>query len=209
LFIYCIKGRYDFASSGFSVLFGYKPEWINSIEKNGNFLEDMVHPDDLEVLIKMQIDHSRFIYSLEPKYRNDYSNTYNFRMRNAQKQYLNVTSRQRVIEQDVNGKAWIILGEVNISPDQRPLDDVQKITINLKTGKLIHSQNKLGDDTSLSKREIEILKLVRRGYLSKEIADKLCISFNTVNNHRKNILRKLQVSNSMEAINAAFLNGRL
>ena len=198
------KGRYDFASSGFSDLFGYKPEWINSIEKNGNFLEDMVHPDDLETLIKMQIDHSYFIYSLEPRYRNDYSNTYNFRMRNAQKQYLNVISRQRVIEQDVNGKAWIILGEVNISPDQRPLGDVQKITVNLKTGKIIHFQNRFGDDTSLSKREVEILKLIRKGYLGKEIADKLFISLNTVNNHRKNILRKLQVSNSIEAINATF-----
>jgi DNA-binding NarL/FixJ family response regulator len=201
------KGRYDFASSGFSDLFGYKPEWIRSIEKNGNFLEDMVHPDDLETLIKMQIDHSHFIYSLEPEYRNDYSNTYNFRMRNTQKQYLNVISRQRVIEQDVNGKAWIILGEVNISPDQRPLSDVQKITVNLKTGKFIHSEDTLEDGTSLSKREMEILKLIRKGYLSKEIADKLFISLNTVNNHRKNILRKLQVSNSIEAINATFNKG--
>ena len=201
------REKYDFASSGFSDLFGYKPEWIRSIEKNGNYLEDMVHPDDLETLIKMQIDHSHFIYNLEPKYRNDYSNTYNFRMQNAQKKYLNVISRQRVIEQDINGKAWIILGEVNISPDQRPLSDVQKITVNLKTGKFIHSEDKLEDGTSLSKREMEILKLIRKGYLSKEIADKLFISLNTVNNHRKNILRKLQVSNSIEAINATFNKG--
>ena len=203
------RGRYDFASSGFSDLFGYKPEWLNSIEKNGNFLEDMVHPDDLETLIKMQIDHSHFIYSLEPQYRNDYSNTYKFRMRNAQQKYLNVISRQRVIQQDVNGKAWIILGEVNISPDQGTLDNVQKITVNLKTGKIIYPRNKFDYDTSLSKREIEILKLVRKGYLSKEIADKLYISLNTVNNHRKNILRKLQVSNSIEAINEAFKSGHL
>ncbi len=101
------------------------------------------------------------------------------------------------------------MGEVNISPDQRPLGDVQKITVNLKTGKIIHSEDKLDNDTSLSKREIEILKLVRKGYLSKEIADKLYISLNTVNNHRKNILRKLQVSNSMEAVNNAFRKGYL
>jgi DNA-binding NarL/FixJ family response regulator len=203
------KGRYDFVSSGFSDLFGYKPERISSIEENGNFLEDMVHPDDLETLIKMQIDHSHFIYSLEPQCRNYYSNTYKFRMQNAQKKHLNVISRQRVIEQDVNGKAWIILGEVNILPDQRSPGNVQKITVNLKTGKIIHSQDKFDYDTSLSKREIEILKLVRMGYLSKEIADKLCISLNTVNNHRKNILRRLQVSNSMEAVNAAFKNVHL
>jgi len=198
------RGRYDFASSGFSDLFGYKSEWLNAIEKQGDFLEDMVHPDDLEKLIKMQIDHSHFIYSLEPQYRNDYSNIYKFRMRTVHKKYLNVISRQRVIQQDVNGKAWIVLGEVNILPDQRPLDDVQKITVNLKTGEIIDPLNKFDDDISLSQREIEILNFVRLGYLSKEIADKLYISLDTVNNHRKNILRKLQVSNSMEAINAVF-----
>jgi DNA-binding CsgD family transcriptional regulator len=201
------KGRYDFASSGFSDLFGYKPEWLNSIEKQGDFFEDMAHPDDLDKLMKMQIDHSHFIYSLAPQNRNDYSNTYKFRMRNSQKKYLNVMSRQRVIQQDANGKAWIVLGEVNILPDQRPLEDVQGITVNLKTGQIIYSQNNINNDTSLSDREIEILRLVQSGYLSKEIADKLYISLNTVNNHRKNILRKLQVANSIEAINEAAKRG--
>jgi len=62
------KGRYDFSSSGFSDIFGYKPEWLNSIEKQGNFFEDIAHPDDLEKLIKMQIDHSHSTYSLKPQY---------------------------------------------------------------------------------------------------------------------------------------------
>lgn len=79
------------------------------------FFEDMAHPDDLEKLMKMQIDHSHFIYSLDTQNRNDYSNIYKFRMRNLQKKYLNVMSRQQVIQQDANGKAWIILGEINIS----------------------------------------------------------------------------------------------
>lgn len=39
-----------------------------------------------------------------------------------------------------------------------------------------------------------------KGLLSKEIADKLCISIHTVNIHRQNLLRKLGVQNSIEAI---------
>ena len=49
-------------------------------------------------------------------------------------------------------------------------------------------------------REIEILRLIQKGLLSKEIADKLCISIHTVNIHRQNLLRKLGVQNSIEAI---------
>lgn len=202
-------GRYDFASSGFSELFGYKPEWLISIEKQSDFFEDMIHPEDLDELMKMQIDHSHFIYSLDPQIRNDYSNTYKFRMRNSQKKYLNVMSRQRVIQQDANGKAWIILGEVNLLPDQKQSDRVQGITVNLKTGQIITPSNNINNDIPLSDREIEILKLVQSGYLSKEIAGRLCISLNTVNNHRKNILRKLQVTNSIEALNEAVKKGFL
>jgi DNA-binding NarL/FixJ family response regulator len=46
----------------------------------------------------------------------------------------------------------------------------------------------------LSKREIEIIALIKKGYSSKEIAGKLFLSSFTVETHRKNIFRKLQVS---------------
>ena len=45
-------------------------------------------------------------------------------------------------------------------------------------------------DEALSQRETEILVLVAKGYMSKEIADMLNISMNTVNTHRKNITAK-------------------
>ena len=45
----------------------------------------------------------------------------------------------------------------------------------------------------LTGREMEILRLIQRGFLSKEIADKLCISIHTVHIHRQNLLRKLGV----------------
>ncbi len=42
----------------------------------------------------------------------------------------------------------------------------------------------------LSNREIEVLKLITKGFINKEIADKLNISLNTVLSHRKNIIAK-------------------
>lgn len=58
-------------------------------------------------------------------------------------------------------------------------------------------------EPQLTKREKEILILIRQGFLSKEIAYKLNLSIYTVNNHRKNILAKLNVDNAIEAINKA------
>ena len=53
----------------------------------------------------------------------------------------------------------------------------------------------------LSYRELEVLRLVSKGLLYKEIAEKLFISGNTVKNHLKSIYKKLHVQNKTEAIN--------
>ncbi|MEN8766581.1 MAG: response regulator transcription factor [Polaribacter sp.] len=49
----------------------------------------------------------------------------------------------------------------------------------------------------LTEREIEVLKLIAKEYNSIEIADLLIISKHTVESHRKSILRKLNVKNSI------------
>jgi DNA-binding NarL/FixJ family response regulator len=46
---------------------------------------------------------------------------------------------------------------------------------------------------SLTRREKDIIKLIGEGYKNKEIADYLCISVKTVEKHRSNIMRKLDL----------------
>lgn len=55
----------------------------------------------------------------------------------------------------------------------------------------------------LTKREKEILQLVGEGLSTKQIAGKLFISINTVETHRRHLLEKLGVKNSMELIKKA------
>jgi len=57
---------------------------------------------------------------------------------------------------------------------------------------------------ALSNRENEILQLLSKGLLYKEIADQLSISVSTVRQHIHNIYEKLHVQNRTEAINKAF-----
>jgi two-component system response regulator NreC len=49
---------------------------------------------------------------------------------------------------------------------------------------------------SLSQREREVLKLIAEGYKNKEIADDLCISLKTVEKHRANLMKKLDLHNA-------------
>lgn len=52
----------------------------------------------------------------------------------------------------------------------------------------------------LTERELEVLNLVARGLNNREIARQLFISENTVKNHVRNILEKLQLHSRMEAV---------
>jgi DNA-binding NarL/FixJ family response regulator len=56
----------------------------------------------------------------------------------------------------------------------------------------------------LSKREKEILEMIAKGHLYKEIAESLFISVETVRKHVKNIYEKLHVDNRVEAVNKFF-----
>jgi DNA-binding NarL/FixJ family response regulator len=58
--------------------------------------------------------------------------------------------------------------------------------------------------TALSNRENEILLLLSKGLLYKEIAEKLAIATNTVRQHIHKIYEKLHVQNRTEALNKAF-----
>ncbi len=57
--------------------------------------------------------------------------------------------------------------------------------------------------STITQREREILSLISHGYTTKEIAQKLFISYKTVETHRANIFSKLHVKNIAEAINIA------
>lgn len=63
------------------------------------------------------------------------------------------------------------------------------------------------DDIQLTPTETEILKDIALGMTTKEIAAKRISSFHTVNTHRKNIFRKLNVNNAHEATKYALRAG--
>jgi DNA-binding NarL/FixJ family response regulator len=76
------------------------------------------------------------------------------------------------------------------------------LMLDLNMGKQTIEESK-----ALTTSEIEIVKLVSQGFTTKEIAFRKNISFHTVNTHRKNIFRKMAVSNASELIMKAIKSG--
>lgn len=62
--------------------------------------------------------------------------------------------------------------------------------------KQVFEDDETPDISKLSEREVDVLKLIKDGLSSKEIADKLFLSSRTVEVHRSNILKKLNLKNT-------------
>jgi DNA-binding NarL/FixJ family response regulator len=65
------------------------------------------------------------------------------------------------------------------------------------------------DHKALTPRQIEILRLISRGKSSKEIADLLLISTRTVENHRANIMDRLEMRKNIDLVRYAIRSGYL
>jgi len=59
----------------------------------------------------------------------------------------------------------------------------------------------------LTSTELELVQLITQGKTAKEIAELRCLSHHTINTHRKNIFRKLELNNVQELIKFALKNG--
>ncbi|WP_258099610.1 response regulator transcription factor [Marinoscillum pacificum] len=63
------------------------------------------------------------------------------------------------------------------------------------------------EPTDLSPREYEVLQLITKGHKTVQIADELNVSVHTINSHRKNILKKLNLKSPTELIVYALETG--
>lgn len=68
------------------------------------------------------------------------------------------------------------------------------------------NKSELDTNSILTGREIEIITLISLEYSGKEISEQLFISVNTVETHRKNIMKKLDAKNTISLVKYALKN---
>jgi DNA-binding CsgD family transcriptional regulator len=191
------KKEHVFTSYNFSNIFGYDFSEIN--EKGNDYFNSRVHPDDFIGLLKNGILLLNFYYQLPKEERTEYKFVNEYRILGKENKYVRVIEQHQALEIDNYGNVWLALGVIDISPDQTELKRVKSQIYNYNTGKLIPLAFEPTSSKNLSKREMEVLNLVKDGFLSKEISEKLSISVHTVNTHRQRVLEKLGANNFFEA----------
>jgi DNA-binding NarL/FixJ family response regulator len=84
-----------------------------------------------------------------------------------------------------------------------------KIVNRFLTGNNHFEMPALRGESDLTGREFQILKVIARGYSNKEISRELKISVKTVEKHRSNLMRKLDLHNTASVTMFAIKNGLL
>lgn len=179
---------------------------INSIWEEDIF--DRIHPDDLLMKHSLELQFFHLLKSMPLEERQDYYVRSKMRMKNNDGEYMAIQHRMFYVSGCIVGNLWLSLCLYDFLPVKQEFDVSEGLIINSSTGEILQPDvNKCNN--ILSKREKEILSLIEKGKMSKDIAETLSISIYTINRHRQNILEKLRVKNSLEACRVAKLMGLL
>lgn len=177
----------EYVSKTVMHVLGYKPEEF-TIEK----LFSIIHPDDLEYCRICEAECIEVSNGLQFEEHFRYSFQYSYRLMTSNGDYITIKQQYHAIEVDDYGRMLktIVMQECIENYTIRPDDDL-KVFDNLKNRPI-----NLPSKYKLTKRELEILELVYKGYKSNEISEMLYLSKHTVDTHRKNILNKTRLSSS-------------
>ena len=145
----------------------------------------MIPREDLYGKYLEELRFYNFVKRLPRKQRSDYCWVSKLRMRTASGDTVWVCHRLFYVPDPFNNTLW---GGGR--------------AVELATGQVVELGSR-SNGKILTDREIQVLRLIDKGLMSKQIADTLSISVNTVSRHRQEILAKLQVKNSIEACRVA------
>lgn len=159
----------------------------------------LIHPDDLAGKHLQELCFLHFVKRQPKKKRANYYLTSKLRMKSDTNSYIPVLHRMFYVSVPSNDALWLAL--CLYSP--LVFDIPSKcLIINSANGQMAEL-DKQNNTRILSVREKQVLNFINKGLTSKEIAEMLSISINTVSRHRQEILGKLQVKNSIEACRIA------
>jgi DNA-binding CsgD family transcriptional regulator len=173
-------------------------------------------PDDFYMIDTTVFpDNIAFLKSITPDEYSKYIFTYNYRLLTARGDYITVLQRFSYVggtEQFPAGVIGVIFDITHYKTDATIIHTIERSSLEdtgivnelvyKKVHPLLSRENKC-----LSKKEREVLKHMATGLASKEIGQKMELSVNTVNNHRRNMLAKTGCRCSSELINYAIRHG--
>jgi len=196
--------RFEYISKNFTACTGLSKDKLNA--GGMDYFWTLFHPDDIQPwLTCLQSLMTFTMTDLSDEKRRKMSYTWNYRIKNQKGEYITIIQNTTPLQFDKEQKPIIGLahytvleGDLNmdICASAKYLNDNNEYeTLFYKN---ISSENLLN---TISNRERDIIRLLLISKTSNEISDILHISKHTVDTHRRNILKKLDLNSTFELLN--------
>jgi DNA-binding CsgD family transcriptional regulator len=190
-----LKVRLLFTSWGSTRMLGIPPEQVDPF----TFFA-LAHPEDQERLNRAQAKLYKGGQELFLQKSGVTMVTIQLRERRMDGSYFNLLLQTYSLYSEVHDTVFTLIIATELA-----MDIPNKETFHYYAGEDVSmfrypDSALLKEGYNFSNRELEILKLIAAGMGSEQIADKLLLSVNTVNTHRRNILNKTKKSNTHELV---------
>lgn len=174
----------------------------------------LLHPEDIDKWLQALDGLMKFtLTEIEEADRGRMSYSWNYRLKNHHGDYVNIIQNTTPLQFDSENKPVIGLAHYTVLHGTIPMEvcasakklnehnEYETVYFNTFSQKLLSN--------GLSNRERDVIRLLVLNKSSKAIGDSLNISSNTVDTHRRNILKKLDISSTGELIGMLKMNQNL
>lgn len=201
------KEKFLYVSDDPLFLSGYEQEEV--LEMGYEFYGKVVPKEDLEMLLELNEKGFEFFYNLPAEMRDRAFISYDFRLtRKDTGSEILINHKLTPLILTETGNIWFALCLVSLSVANKSgnifimlKDEGKRFDYNFK-----RKQFQPVEVKHLSKREKDVLRLMIQGNSGSDISKELYIAEDTVKFHKRNIVKKLNVRNVMEAIYLATIN---
>jgi DNA-binding CsgD family transcriptional regulator len=197
------RHSYEYVGDSFEKTLGLDRDRM--LSEGLNYYLSHYHPEDLPILLRAFEELMTFTMTqldLDKRQRVVY--TWNYRIRNNRDEYRNIFVQQTPIFFDGQGMPIIGYSQNTLVGNGKPrpvIATCKYLNSSNQFETLFHKNYSLESlQRLLTSRELEVVKLLASSYSTKQIANQLHISIETVSVHRKRILSKLNFDSTAEII---------
>ncbi|HEX5154266.1 MAG TPA: response regulator transcription factor [Parafilimonas sp.] len=199
---------YVFVHKGCTSIIGYSAKYLIDGGLDA-FLEKLYEPDFKIINEEIFKKNVEILHDIRNEATFDYIFCHSYRLKHKDGKYITLLQRVLYLVSGQNNPVGAIgyVSDVSMFNNDQTVHRVEHIN-NTQAGRQreIVFQNYFyhnPEHKTISKRELEVLKWITEGFSSKQIADRLNISPNTVNNHRRKMLQKTNSKNTAELLHYA------
>jgi len=196
---YLPEQKMDYVSGGIKDVLHLEPDNFGL-----SYLMENMHPDDVPHFLRFENTLVRFLAKIPPEKLPKYKVRYDYRVKDGNGTYKRILHQLMTLQCESDGAVIRTFGVFTDISHLKNDTSMQLNVIGLDGEPSFYSIQEdcsySDDESPLSDRERQVLVCLGDGLNSKEIAEALQISKNTVDNHRQRILTKTDSGSSAQAL---------